>query len=70
MTRLIYDERTKTFGYEDKYLWFWVKRTAMDKYGNDLPCYLIGFSTLKEAINESQSEFYIHENCLQFLEYK
>jgi len=67
MTRLIYDKESKTFGFEDKVLWFWDARTAMDEYGNDLPCYLNGFDTIELAIANAQSEFYIHENCIPFL---
>ena len=67
MTRLVYDKHSKTFGFEDKFLWFWVERTAMDSYGNDLPCLLVGFETLTEAISEAQSDFYIHESCFPFL---
>ena len=67
MTRLVYDKDSKTFGFEDKLLWFWIQRTAMDDYGNDLPCLLVGFKTLTEAIAEAQSDFYIHESCFPFL---
>ena len=67
MTRLVYDKNSKTFGFEDKFLWFWIERTAKDDYGNDLPCTLVGFETLTEAISEAQSDFYIHESCFPFL---
>ena len=70
MTRLVYSRISDTFNFEDKFLWFWLDRTAMDKYGNDLPCTLTGFDTIQEAINNAQSDYYIHESCFPFLEFK
>lgn len=67
MTRLIYSEKTKTFGYEDKHLWWWEPRVAMDNYGNDLPCYLSGFTHIQDAIDAAQGEYYIHSSCVPFL---
>jgi len=67
MTRLIYDEKTKTFGFQDKFLWFWIDKTAQNDLGEDLPCLLIGFDTIEEAIKNAQSSFYIHDNCIAFL---
>lgn len=67
MTRLVYDSKSETFGFQDKFLWFWVDKTAVGHNGGDLPCCLVGFSTLTEAIAEAQSNFYIHESCFPFL---
>jgi len=66
MTRLIKDSKGN-FNFEDRFLWFWLNRTAQDKAGNDLPCLLIGFSTLQEAFDNAQSDFYIHKSCFNDL---
>jgi len=70
MTRLIYNKETNTFGYQDKFLWFWVDKTAKNGYGDDLPCCLVGFDTFEEALIEAQSDFLIHPNCLPFIRKK
>ena len=65
MVRLIY--KNNEFKFEDKFLWFWVDKTAIDKYGNELPYNLSGFKTINEAIGEARSDFYIHSSCLPFI---
>ena len=70
MTRLIYDKESKTFGYQDKFSWFWIDRTAMDEHGGELPCTLTGFDTFNEALMEAQSYFLIHPNCIPFIKDK
>ncbi len=67
MTRLIYDNNSKTFGFQDKFLWFWIDRTAQSDLGGDLPCLLVGFDTIEDATANAQSDFYIHESCFEFL---
>ena len=63
MTRIIKEDGF--YNVQERCLWFWLDKTAVDKYGNDLPCTLSGFDTLKEAVAEAQTTpVYIHENCL------
>lgn len=61
MTRII--KVDNFYNVQDKFLWFWVDKTAQDKYGNDLPCTLTGFNTLREALDECQSvDVYLHNS--------
>lgn len=64
MTRIVYNENGR-FDVESKFLWWWDVKTAMDDYGNDLPCSLTGFYSLEEAIEDCQdSEYYLHISSL------
>ena len=64
MTRII--KVNNKYDVQDKFLWFWMDRTAQDGYGNDLPCTLTGFDTLNEAIAECQTtDFYLHNSVFE-----
>lgn len=52
------------YGFQDKFLWFWLDRTAKDDNGNDLPCLLVGFNTIEEAMANAQSDYLIDRNCI------
>ena len=52
---------------EKVFLLGWVDKTAITDSGDELPCTLTGFDTLKEAYKNAQTEtVYIHENCIDW----
>lgn len=59
MTRIEYNNKSDTFCVQEKiFIFGWVDKTALDDYGNELPCTLAGFDTLEEAIDNSQTDDY------------
>ena len=53
MTRIIY--REDTYVIQGRFFWTWVDETALDDYGNALPC-IYAFDTLEEALKYSDSD--------------
>jgi len=48
--------RKNVFVIQEKFLFWWVDKTAQDDFGNDLPC-IYAFDTLDEAIYYSPDAF-------------
>lgn len=64
MTRII--KINGKYNVQDRFLWFWVDKTAVNDYGNNMPCTLTGFDTLQEALDNCQTTLVtVHSSARQ-----
>ena len=61
MERLI--KEANSYVIQERFLWFWVDKSAQDDAGNNLPCIYM-FDTLKEALRYCNSECLIEKKIL------
>lgn len=64
MTRIIMTQ-SGNYSVQEKFLFWWIDKTAKNDNGDDICANLTGFKTVREALANSQTvNVYIHKSCI------